>query len=99
MNRLLQVSPGSTLLLRGHVDDARKEEFRKQGGEAFVREMSLKAIDLSTQRAKAVESQLVELQKVDEKRVEAVGIGWEEPADKGNSDKNRRVEVQWFTLE
>nr|MBA2321089.1 hypothetical protein [Deltaproteobacteria bacterium] len=46
MHRLLQVSPGSTLLLRGHVDDARKEEFRKQGGDAFVREMSLKAIDL-----------------------------------------------------
>ena len=31
---LLQVSPGSTVLLRGHVDNARVDEFRKQGGEA-----------------------------------------------------------------
>lgn len=99
MTQLLQVSPGSTLLLRGHVDDARKDEFRKQGGDAFVREMSLKAIDLSTQRAKAVEAALVKLQQVDEKRVESVGIGWEEPTDKVNSEKNRRVEVQWFTVE
>jgi len=99
MHRLLQVSPGSTLLLRGHVDNARKEEFRKQGGEAFVREMSLKAIDLSTQRARAVESKLVEIEKVDDKRVETVGIGWEEPVDGVNPEKNRRVEVQWFTLE
>ncbi len=99
MRRLLQVSPGSTLLLRGHVDDARKEEFRNQGGEAFVREMSLKAIDLSTKRASAVEAKLVEVEGVDEKRVEAVGIGWEEPADRANPEANRRVEVQWFTLE
>jgi NitT/TauT family transport system substrate-binding protein len=99
MHRLLQVSPGSTLLLRGHVDDARKEEFRKQGGDVFVREMSLKAIDLSTQRAKAVEKALVDIQKVDEKRVETVGIGWEEPTDRTHPEKNRRVEVQWFTLE
>ena len=37
IKRLLQVSPGSTLLLRGHVDNARVEEFRKQGGDAYVR--------------------------------------------------------------
>jgi NitT/TauT family transport system substrate-binding protein len=99
MERLLQVSPGSTLLLRGHVDDARKEEFRRQGGEAFVREMALKAIDLSTQRARAVETALVDLRGADEKRVETVGIGWEEPVDRVDTDKNRRVEVQWFTVE
>ena len=34
IKRLLQVSPGSTLLLRGHVDNARVEDFRRQGGEA-----------------------------------------------------------------
>ena len=37
IKRLLQVSPGSTMLLRGHVDNARVDEFRQQGGEAYVR--------------------------------------------------------------
>ena len=31
-------------------------------------------------------------------RIEVVGRGWEEPAG-ADSDLNRRVEVQWFTLE
>ena len=31
IKRLLQVSPGSTLLLRGHVDNAKVAEFRKTG--------------------------------------------------------------------
>lgn len=99
IKRLLQVSPGSTVLLRGHVDDARKEEFRKQGGDSMVRSMALKAIALSTERAVEVEKQLVAVEKVDDKRVETVGIGWEEPVKGANADANRRVEVQWFTLE
>ena len=36
IKRLLQVSPGSTLLLRGHVDNARVADFRKTGGEAYA---------------------------------------------------------------
>jgi NitT/TauT family transport system substrate-binding protein len=35
---------------------------------------------------------------LDTARVETVGRGWEEPAG-SDSDLNRRVEVQWFTLE
>ena len=35
---------------------------------------------------------------VDKARIEAVGRGWEEPLGT-DSDQNRRVEVQWFTLE
>jgi hypothetical protein len=31
-------------------------------------------------------------------RIDTVGRGWEEPAGP-NSDLNRRVEVQWFTIE
>jgi NitT/TauT family transport system substrate-binding protein len=99
INRLLQVSPGSTILLRGHVDGARQEEFRNQGGEKFVREMALKAVQLSTERATEVEKELVATQKADEKRVETVGVGWDEPVSKTDVDKNRRVEVQWFTIE
>ena len=36
IKQLLTVSPGSTILLRGHVDNSMVEEFRKRGGEAFV---------------------------------------------------------------
>jgi NitT/TauT family transport system substrate-binding protein len=99
IKRFLQVSPGSTVLLRGHVDNARVPEFRKEGGEQLVKSMALQAMELSRQRALAVSQALRERHKeLDGSRVEAVGRGWEEPAGT-DSDLNRRVEVQWFTLE
>ena len=99
IKRFLQVSPGSTVLLRGHVDNARVGEFREQGGEQLVKSMALKAMELSRQRALAVSEALRERHKeIDVGRIEAVGRGWEEPAG-SDSDLNRRVEVQWFTLE
>ncbi len=98
VNHLLGVSPGSMILLRGHVDDAKKGEFRKQG-EAFVRKMALEALALSQRRADQVKERLLEkYPTLQAERLEAVGRGWEEPAGK-NSDLNRRVEVQWFTVE
>lgn len=99
IKRFLQVSPGSTVLLRGHVDNARVNEFRDQGGEQLVKSMALKAMELSRQRALAVSEALRARHKdIDASRIEAVGRGWEEPAGP-DSDLNRRVEVQWFTLE
>jgi len=99
IKRFLQVSPGSTVLLRGHVDNARVDEFRKEGGESLVKNMALKAMELSRQRAASVRDALLERHKnLDASRLEVVGRGWEEPAS-ANSDLNRRVEVQWFTLE
>lgn len=99
IKRFLQVSPGSTVLLRGHVDNARVGEFRDQGGEQLVKSMALKAMELSRQRALAVSEALRARHKdIDASRVEAVGRGWEEPAGP-DSELNRRVEVQWFTLE
>lgn len=99
VNRLLGVSPGSIVVLRGHVDDARREEFRQQGGEALLRKMALQAIALSTKRAEEVKAQLLVLHpELEASRIEVVGRGWEEPASR-DSDLNRRVEVQWFTLE
>jgi len=95
----LQVSPGSMVLLRGHVDNARIDEFRKQGGEELVKTMALKAMELSKERADAVRTALLKKHpEIDAKRVEVVGRGWEEPAGP-DSNLNRRVEVQWFTLE
>ena len=93
------MSPGSTVLLRGHVDNLRVPEFREQGGEQLVKSMALKAMELSRQRALAVSEALRERhEELDASRIEVVGRGWEEPAG-SDSDKNRRVEVQWFTLE
>jgi len=98
IKKMLQVSPGSTILLRGHVDNAMVEEFRKKGGEAFVRTQSLKAMELSKQRASTIKQMLTSRLSVDAQRIEVVGRGWEEPVS-SNSDENRRVEVQWFTIE
>ena len=99
VNHLLGVSPGSMILLRGHVDDLQKESFRKSGGDTLVRKMALKAMELSQQRADEVEKRLLEkYPAITTDRLEGIGRGWEEPAGR-NSDLNRRVEVQWFTVE
>jgi NitT/TauT family transport system substrate-binding protein len=98
IKQLLTVSPGSTILLRGHVDNSLIEDFRKKGGEAFVRQMALKAVELSRSRAAEIQKLLVAKLNADPKRLEIVGRGWEEPAGP-DPEQNRRVEVQWFTLE
>lgn len=99
IKRFLQVSPGSIVLLRGHVDNLRVAEFRERGGEQLVKSVALQAMELSRQRAFAVSEALRERHpEIDPARVESVGRGWEEPAGT-DSDLNRRVEVQWFTLE
>ena len=98
IKRLLQVSPGSTVLLRGHVDNSMVEEFRKKGGEQYLRQMSLRAVDFSKQRAGEIKRLLIERHKIDDKRLDVVGRGWEEPTS-SDHEQNRRVEAQWFTLE
>jgi NitT/TauT family transport system substrate-binding protein len=108
IKELLKVSPGSVVLLRGHVDDALVPEFKKKG-ETFLRNQSLRATQLSQDRADEIKRLLVERQGVDPKRVDTQGLGWTEPVDNlpatteeetnRRSDANRRVEVQWFTLE
>jgi NitT/TauT family transport system substrate-binding protein len=98
IKKLLQVSPGSTVRLRGHVDNALIPEFRKDGGEANVRQKAKVAMELSKQRAAEIARLLVEKHGVSKDRIETIGRGWEEPLGT-DSDQNRRVEVQWFTIE
>ena len=99
IKNFLQVSPGSIVVLRGHVDNARMSEFEREGGQALVRNMALKAMELSRQRSQAVRDALLRKHpNLAADRIEVVGRGWEEPAGP-DSDLNRRVEVQWFTLE
>ena len=74
-------------------------EFRKRtGGEAYVRQMALKAMELSKNRAAEIRKVLNEKYSIPAARIDVVGRGWEEPLS-GDSEQNRRVEVQWFTLE
>jgi NitT/TauT family transport system substrate-binding protein len=96
LKRMLQISPGSTILLRGHVDNSKVEDFKKNGND-FLRTMAIKATDFSKQRAAEIKKQLVEREKVEAGRLEVVGRGWEEPL--ATTDESRRVEAQWFTLE
>ena len=91
------LSPGSVLRLRGHVDNSNYEQFKAQG-EAFLRKMALSAMKLSQDRANEIKRILGEQFKIDPARIETVGRGWEEPAGT-DANKNRRVEVLWFTLE
>lgn len=97
IKRLLEVSPGSTVLLRGHVDNAQIDDFRKKGGDALVRRMGLSAVQLSRDRANAVKAKLIKDYGIPADRIEIVGRGWDEPI--GTSEENRRVEVYWFTIE
>jgi NitT/TauT family transport system substrate-binding protein len=53
---------------------------------------------LSKDRAGEIRKLLIEKYGIDPKRIEIVGRGWEEPAGP-NAELNRRVEVQWFTIE
>ena len=81
------------------VQHAQYDVDREQGGDELVNSMALKAMQLSRDRAMAVrDALLAQYPNIDKSRLEAVGRGWEEPAG-DNSDENRRVEVQWFTLE
>ena len=98
IRKLLQISPGSTILLRGHVDNARVAEFKQQGGDAYVKTQALRAIELSKNRANEIRRLLIERYQVDAKRLDVVGRGWEEPSGT-DSVQNRRVEIQWFTIE
>jgi NitT/TauT family transport system substrate-binding protein len=97
MARMLQVSPGSTLLLRGHVDNSRVKEFERAGPQ-FLQSMTLKAVQLSKERCESVRKALIDQHKVDAGRLESIGLGWKEPLGT-DMEQNRRVEVQWFTLE
>ena len=99
IRKMLQVSPGSSILLRGHVDPSNKQTFLQQGGQTFLQKKALEAIQLSKDRANEIKRLLGEREKVDLARLDAVGRGWEEPVSTTSMDDNRRVEAQWFTLE
>jgi NitT/TauT family transport system substrate-binding protein len=96
--KALRVSPGSRIHLVGHTEPSLKEEYRRKGGEAMVRQVALTALQLSKDRAAEVRRLLIESYHIDAARIDVQGRGWEEPAG-DNIAENRRVEMQWFTIE
>ena len=94
LKQMLQISPGSTITLRGHVDNSNVDKFRAAGNE---QQMAMRAMEFSKQRAGEIKKHLVEREKVDGARLDTVGRGWLEPLT--TYDESRRVEAQWFTLE
>lgn len=96
--KLVRVSPGSTIVLNGHVDDALVSKFAAEG-QAVLNQMRLKAVQLSKDRAQAVKTSLVENFKINAERILSDGKGWDKPISKTQPELNRRVEVQWFTVE
>ncbi len=97
VKKLLQVAPGSVLILRGHVSAEKVTEFRAQG-ESFFRTVTLQAKEKSKRRAAEIKRILVDQHAVDGGRIEVEGKGWDEPLP-GPPEQSRRVEVLWFTLE
>jgi NitT/TauT family transport system substrate-binding protein len=99
IKRILDIAPGSHIILVGHVDNSKIPQLRSQGGEELVRKTALEAIQLSKDRATEIRNKLAQVEKVEVKRLETIGRGWEQPVSTTNPELNRRVEVQWFTLE
>ncbi|MDZ4818095.1 MAG: phosphate ABC transporter substrate-binding/OmpA family protein [Planctomycetota bacterium] len=54
---------------------------------------------LSQDRAEAVRKSLIEKYDLEPDRVNAIGYGWDRPAEEGNHAKNRRVEIKVFSAE
>lgn len=84
--------------LVGHLDTAKVEEFRAKGNQAFI-EASAQAKLISKKRAEFVKRLLVERYGVDPQRIVTEGRGWDNPIDAEDPAKNRRVEIQFISLE
>ncbi len=88
----------TVIKLVGHLDTAKVEEYRAKGNQAFI-EASAQAKLISKKRAEFVKKLLVEKFSVDAERIVTEGRGWDSPIDPEDPAKNRRVEVQFISLE
>lgn len=84
--------------LVGHLDTTKVEEIKAKGNQAFI-EASAQAKLVSKKRAEFIKKVLVEKYKVDAQRIITEGRGWDTPVDAEDPAKNRRVEVQFISLE
>jgi NitT/TauT family transport system substrate-binding protein len=94
----LRVSPGSTILLRGHADGSGRQAQQDFGGEAAVQDWIITLKALSKDRCNEVRRILEEQFRVDPTRLRTEGVGIAEPTGKGPR-ADRRVEVKWSILD
>ncbi len=102
IKRILDISPGSRIMLVGHVDPTGMAAIRKQYGEAGVASAAKEAKQLSLERAIEIRDQLMKrFSTIEPKRLDILGMGWDQPVTQKESEgeRNRRVEVRWWTLE
>src|SRR6185295_2344537 len=69
IKRILDVAPGSRIMLVGHVDPLGIPKIRAAGGEQAVRDAALAAKELSQNRANEIKKQLIAREKIDDKRL------------------------------
>ncbi|HVT80639.1 MAG TPA: phosphate ABC transporter substrate-binding/OmpA family protein [Phycisphaerae bacterium] len=101
IKRILDISPGSHILLLGHADPTSTADARKNLSPDALQRVNNEAKQLSKDRAVEIYNQLIKRYNVDPKRLETVGMGYDKPVTMNMAEaaRNRRVEVQWFTLE
>jgi NitT/TauT family transport system substrate-binding protein len=79
---------GARIIIEGHTDASRLGEIPAD----VVKE-------LSEQRAESVKEALIKKFELEPSRVNAIGYGWDRPAEEGNHAKNRRVEIKVYAAE
>ncbi len=79
---------GARIIIEGHTDGSRRGEIP---GDVVKQ--------LSEQRAESVKAALIERFDLEPSRINAVGYGWDRPAEEGNHAKNRRVEIKVYAAE
>ncbi len=90
---------GTTVVkLVGHLDTSRVQEYKAKGQQAYI-EASAQAKLISKKRAEFVKKLMVERWHIEAERIVTEGRGWDSPISADDPDRNRRVEVQFLSLE
>ena len=88
----------SMVKLIGHLDTGKVDEFKAKGAQAYA-EASAQAKLTSKKRAEFIKKVLVAQYGEDPDLIVTEGRGWNSPVEGAAPEENRRVEVQFISLE
>jgi len=94
----MDVMGTTVVMLIGHLDTTKEEEFKKQGQNIYL-EAKTQAKLLSKKRAEFIKKILIEKYGCSADRIKTMGMGWDNPLDQTDQSKNRRVEVKFISFE
>ncbi len=94
----MEVMGTTIVMLIGHLDTTKEEEFKKQGQQIYL-EAKSQAKYFSKMRAEYIKKLLVEKYNCSKDRIKTMGMGWDNPIDNLDQSKNRRVEVKFYSFE